>query len=87
MSSESQITFEPQPNGQFSPQCADITIVNDEVLETTEMFLIELQSTNPDVSTAPSANSAVVIIMDDDSMCRHMVHSPLSPFCNVCCRC
>ena len=71
MSRESQVTFEPQPNGRFSPQCVDITITNDEVLEATEMFLIELQSTNPDVSPDPSANSAVVTIFDDDSMCRH----------------
>ena len=65
----SQFNFEPQPEGQSTTQCLSIPIIDDEVLETTEMFTIELQSTSPNVSANPSANSAMVVIMDNDSMC------------------
>ena len=65
----SQLNFEPQSEGQSSTQCLDIPITDDEILEGTEIFMIELQSTTPNVSASASANSAVIEIMDNDSMC------------------
>ncbi len=65
----SQLIFEPQPEGQSSTQCLDIPITDDEILEATEMLTVELQSINPNVSASASANSAVIVIMDNDSMC------------------
>ena len=65
----SQLIFEPLPVGQSSTECLDIPIIDDEVLEATEMFMVELQSTTPNVSASDSANSAVIVIMDNDSMC------------------
>jgi hypothetical protein len=65
----SQLVFEPQPEGLSSTQCLDIPITDDEILEATDMFTVELQSVNPNVSASASANSAVIVIMDNDSMC------------------
>ena len=50
-------------------ECLNIPIIDDEVLEATEMFTVELQSINPNVLASPSANSAMIVIMDNDSMC------------------
>ncbi len=61
------VTYDPQPDGQSAPQCINIQITNDITLEAEEMFFVELQSTNPDVSPDPSANNATVVILDDDS--------------------
>lgn len=61
-------TFDPQPDGQSTPQCINIQITDDSVLEAEEMFFVELQSTNPDVSPDPSASNATVVILNDDSM-------------------
>lgn len=65
----SQFDFQPQPEGQSTTQCLNIPIIDDEVLEATEMFTVELQSITPNVSASPSANSAMIVIMDNDSMC------------------
>ena len=62
------VTFGPQPNGQSSPQCINVLITDDNTLEELEMFTVELQSTNPNVSPDPTTNRAMVVIMDDDSM-------------------
>lgn len=68
ISADVSVTFEPQPDGQSSPQCTDIMIVNDEVLEGEETFAIEIQNPSEGVSPDPLASSATVIITDDDSM-------------------
>ena len=62
------VTFDPQPDGQSAPQCINIQITNDNILEAEEMFLVGIQSTNPNVSPDPSANSTTVVIMNDDGM-------------------
>lgn len=62
------VTFDPQPDGQSAPQCINIQIADDGVLEAEEMFFVVLESTNPDVSPDPSANNATVMILNDDSM-------------------
>ena len=62
------VTFEPQPDGQSSPQCTDITIVNDELLEGDETFTVEIQNPSQGVLPDPMASSATVIITNDDSM-------------------
>ena len=62
-----EITFDPQPDGQSAPQCINIQITDDSVLEAEEVFFVELQSTNPNVSPDPSANNATVVILNDDS--------------------
>ena len=59
------LSFENQPDGSSSPQCIDVQITNDNVYEAVEMFEVELQSN--DVSPDPSANRAVIVIMNDDS--------------------
>ena len=61
------VTFDPQPDGQSAPQCINIQITDDSVLEAEEMFFVELQSTNPNVSPDASANNATVVILNDDS--------------------
>lgn len=63
----SQITFQPQPNGQSTTICMGIPIINDDILESAEMFVVQLQSLNPQVSADPNADSGIVVIMDDDS--------------------
>lgn len=65
----SQFTFEPQQAGQSSTQCLNVLIIDDEILEETEMFTVELQSISPNVSASASANSAEIVIVDNDSMC------------------
>ena len=65
----SQLNFEPQLEGQSSTQCLNVPITDDDVLEATEMFTVELQSISPNVSASASANSATIVIMDNDSMC------------------
>lgn len=67
MSGNVSVTFEPQPDGQSSPQCTDITIIDDDLLEGDESFTIEIQNPSEGVSPDPLANSATVIIADDDS--------------------
>ena len=64
-----QLNFEPQLEGQSSTQCLNVPITDDNVLEATEMFTVELQSIGPNVSASASANSATIVIMDNDSMC------------------
>ena len=64
----SQITFLPQSEGQSTTECFTVSISNDNILESIEMFTVEFQSTNPNVSASPDANSAMVVIMDDDRM-------------------
>ena len=64
----SQISFEPQSEGQSTTECMDVPISDDITLEAIEMFTVELQSSNSVVSIDSSANSAMIVIMDDDSM-------------------
>ena len=62
-----EISFSPQPDGQALPQCADITIVDDRVLERDETLSVEVQSTSPTrVLLDPSATTATIEIVDDD---------------------
>ena len=56
MSVNDSVTFEPQPGGQSSPQCADIMIVNDELLEGNELFTVEIQNPSQGVSPDSMAN-------------------------------
>ena len=63
---DSLITF--QPDGQSTTECLDIPIIDDNILEANEMFTVELQSTNPSVTINLAASSAMIVIMDDDSM-------------------
>ena len=67
----------------FSPAvvslCANVSIVNDSVLESTEQFSVELSTTDFEVMLANS--SASVIILDDDrkhSSCKCTANSMLS---------
>ena len=68
ISADVSVIFEPQPDGQSSPQCTDIMIMNDELLEGDETFMVEIQNPSQGVSPDPLASSATVIIADDDSM-------------------
>ena len=66
------VTFEPQPDGQSSPQCTNITIVNNDLLEGDEIFMVEIQNPSQGVSPDPMASSATVTITNDDSMSHKM---------------
>lgn len=61
------VTFEPQPGGQPTQQCTDITIRDDEVLEDNEMFMVEIQTSSRGVSLDSLTSSATVVIVDEDS--------------------
>lgn len=61
------VTFEPQPDGQSLPQCINIQIVNDDVLEGEEMFFVEIQNSNSAVSLNPLSSQATVVIVNEDS--------------------
>ena len=60
-----QLTF--QPSQADVPQCVDVPIQEDTVLETNEFFTVELSTTDPVVILSPQ--SATVTIFDDDSEC------------------
>lgn len=64
---DTQLTFQPQPEGQTSMQCVDVPIVNDDILEANESFIVELRSDNPDIVADTSADSATIEIINDDS--------------------
>ncbi len=49
------------------PQCINVTITNDTVLESIETFSLELNTNEPDVVLL-SQSSAVISILDDDGM-------------------
>lgn len=66
ISVDDSVTFEPQPDGQSSPQCTDIAIVNDNLLEGDEIFMVEIQNPSQGVSPDPMASSATVTITNDD---------------------
>ena len=69
----SHFDFQPQPEGQSTSQCSNVSIMDDNVLEATEMFTIELQGIDASVSVDLSANTATVVIMDNDSRLRHYI--------------
>lgn len=54
-----------QPATASQPQCGDILLVNDNVLESAENFLAVLSRSDTAVTINP--NTAVVAIEDDDS--------------------
>ena len=60
-----QLTF--QPSQADVPQCEDVPLQEDTILETNESFTVELSTTDPVVVLDPQ--SATVTIMDNDSMC------------------
>lgn len=76
MAVDDSVTFEPQPDGQSSPQCTDITIINDELLEDDEMFTVEIQNPSLGVSPDPLASSATVIVTNDDGV--SLMHNALT---------
>ena len=62
------VTFQPLSGGLSSEQCITIQIVDDNVLEGVEMFFVEIQSTNADVSVDPLSNRAAIAVMNEDRM-------------------
>ena len=57
-----QLSFQPpQAN---DPQCVDISITNDDILEDNEVFIIELHTTDQDVTLDPQ-NATVTILNED----------------------
>ena len=58
-----ELTF--QPTTATQPQCADIAIVGDEILEDDEEFSLFLSTGDPDVIIGLA--SATVTILNDDS--------------------
>ena len=55
-----------QPSQADVPQCEDVPILEDTILETNEFFTVELSTTDPVVILSPQ--SATVTITDNDSM-------------------
>ena len=64
---DTQLTFQPQPEGQTTMQCVDVPIVDDGILEANETFIAQLRSDNPDIIADTSSDSATVEIINDDS--------------------
>ena len=60
------VTFQPLPGGLSSEQCIIVQIVDDAILEGVEMFFVEIQSTNTDVSLDPLSNRATIVVMNED---------------------
>ena len=61
-----ELTFNPDTNGE--PQCVDLQLQNDDILESDESFLIILSQTIDDAAVVLGLDTATVIISDDDSM-------------------
>ena len=61
--SNMELTFQPAPTPQ--PQCDDIQLENDNIVESDEIFRVILSSTDSAVVTDP--NTATVTISNDDS--------------------
>ena len=57
-----QLAFQPTPNTE--PQCIDVPIIGDAILENNETFFILLSTLDSDVSLSP--NSSSVVIIDND---------------------
>lgn len=53
------------------PQCANISIVDDSILEEAERFSVEL--TTADRALETNSSMASVTILDNDSMCLHSI--------------
>ena len=59
-----QCTIEPSAPNQ--PVCVNISTVEDNVLESTELFIVSLNSSDPGVVVNSTAADATVAIIDDD---------------------
>jgi len=56
-----------EPSVPDQPVCVNISTVEDNVLESTELFTVSLNSSDPGVLVNPAAANATVAIIDDDS--------------------
>lgn len=72
MSISQPLTFTPGSGSQ--QRCADITILDDNVVESTESFEVSLGTSANDADHVSfnSLGTAVVSISNDDSKCRHL---------------
>ena len=61
---EEQHTIEPSAPNQ--PVCVNISTVEDNVLESTELFTVSLNTSDPGVLVNSTAVDAPVTIIDDD---------------------
>ena len=61
-STQVQLAFQPTPNTE--PQCIDVPIIGDSILENNETFYILLSTLDSDVSISP--NLGTVVIIDND---------------------
>ena len=61
-STQVELTFQSTPNTE--PQCIDIFIIDDSVLESSETFLISLSTLDPGANV--SQNSSTASITDND---------------------
>ena len=63
--------------------CVNITIINDNLVESSEMFPVKIANT-PGIRAGPDTQ---VTIVDDDSKCPRMSSDhPLQPLCAALCR-
>ena len=63
---DAELTFNPDTNGE--PQCVDLQLQNDDILENDESFLINLSQPDNDAAVVLGLSTATVTINDDDSM-------------------
>ena len=71
-------TFDPISQ---EPQCALVFILDDTVLENSEVFFIQLNTTDPDITVMTASSN--VAILDNDSMFRQSHSQAFSaPVCN-----
>jgi len=55
-----------EPSVPDQPVCVNISTMEDNVLEATEMFMVSLNSSDPSVLVNSTASDAPVAIIDDD---------------------
>ena len=66
-----ELTFDPDTNGE--PQCVDLQLQNDDILENDESFLIILSRPDNDAAVLLGLDTATVTISDDDSMLIYVI--------------
>jgi len=68
-----EVVFDPTTTQ--GRECGTISILDDVVLEASEIFEILLNTINPDVIINSTANTSVIVITDDDSKHSKPLHS------------
>ena len=58
----------PSGSSPTAQMCIDIPIIDDNIVESNELFSVSASSSMSNVQFAPGANTASVVIVDNDGM-------------------